>query len=134
LVPEFPHTRFYPELSLVTWRPRGVFDSESAEKVLAFVEQAERQAERPFNRYTDLNGITEMRLRARHAFSIAERRAQVRLPVKSAFFSTRLLSFGFAKMIETLMEGATIEVRAFRKREPAAEWLGVPLKILVADD
>jgi hypothetical protein len=28
------------------------------------------------------------------------------------------------------MEGATIQVRAFRDRAAAAEWLGVPLEIL----
>jgi hypothetical protein len=134
LLPDFPHTRFFPELALVTWRPQGVFDAEHAEKVLAFVEEAERQAERPFNRYTDLSGITEMRLRARHVFSIAERRLHVQLPVKSAFFSDRLLSFSFARMIEILMEDATIHVRAFRDREAAAEWLEVPLEILTAED
>jgi hypothetical protein len=35
-------------------------------------------------------------------------------------------------MYEHLMEHATIDVRAFRHRKAAAEWLGVPMKVLEA--
>ena len=35
-----------------------------------------------------------------------------------------------AQMYEMIMEKAMIEVRAFQKRAAAAEWLGVPIKVL----
>src|SRR5439155_1078046 len=50
--------------------------------------------------------------------------------VKSGFFADTIVGFGMARMYEALMEEATIQVRAFRERAAAAEWLGVPLEIL----
>lgn len=51
-------------------------------------------------------------------------------PVKSAFFSDRTVGLGIARMYEALIQEAVIQVRAFRERAAAAEWLGVPLEIL----
>jgi hypothetical protein len=51
-------------------------------------------------------------------------------PVNSAFFADQPVALSIAKMYEGLMEPAMITVRVFEKREPAAEWLGVPLQIL----
>jgi hypothetical protein len=115
------------------WRPRGIFDDPTAEKVVAFIEHAEQAAATPFNRYTDFNGLTELRLKIGHTFSIADRRSHISIPVKSAFFADRTVSFGFARMIETLMEGAPIHVRAFRDRTAAADWLEVPLEVLMTE-
>jgi hypothetical protein len=36
-------------------------------------------------------------------------------------------------MYESLMEGAPIQVRAFRERTAAAEWLGVSVDVLQPD-
>jgi hypothetical protein len=115
------------------WRPRGIFDDPTAEKVVAFIEHAEQAAATPFNRYTDFSGLTELRLKIGHTFSIADRRSHISIPVKSAFFADRTVSFGFARMIETLMEGAPIHVRAFRDRTAAADWLEVPLEVLMTE-
>jgi hypothetical protein len=50
--------------------------------------------------------------------------------VKSALFADNPMSFGVAHSYELLMCDAMIEVRAFKKRKAAAEWLEVPLKTL----
>ena len=124
----FPHTRYFPQVRLVTWHPQGLFDEHLANRVVDFIETEERVADEPFDRFTDLDGLTEIRLKIGHAFTIAERRKTGYLgdPVKSAFFSERFVGFGIAHMYEALMEGARIQVRAFRSREAAAIWLGVP--------
>ena len=54
-------------------------------------------------------------------------------PVKSAFFAETTVGYGIARMYESLMEGAMIQVRAVRTRAAAAEWLGVPLDVLLPD-
>jgi hypothetical protein len=36
-------------------------------------------------------------------------------------------------MYESLMEGAMIQVRAVRTRAAAAEWLGVPMDVLLPE-
>jgi len=63
-------------------------------------------------------------------FKIARRRRRAREPVKFAFFADHPVSLSIAKMYHGPMERAMITVRVFEEREAAAEWLGVPLKIL----
>ncbi len=50
--------------------------------------------------------------------------------MNSAFFADHPVSLSIAKMYHGPMERAMITVRVFEEREAAAEWLGVPLKIL----
>ena len=50
--------------------------------------------------------------------------------MKSAFVAQSVISFGIARMYEHLMKSARSEVRAFRERAEAAEWLGVPVELL----
>jgi hypothetical protein len=117
---------------LVTWHPRGIFDDQLADKIVEFIEDEERVMDEPFNRFTDLDGLSEIHLKIGQAFTIAERRRTGYRgdPVKSVFFSERVVGFGIAHMIEALMKDAQIRVRAFRSREAAADWLGVPLELL----
>jgi len=124
--------RYYPEARLVTAHPRGVFDDEVADRIIEFIESQEHIAETPFHRYMDFNGLTEIHLKVGHVFNLAEhRRADyVGERVKSAFVSDWVVGLGIARMYERLMEGAPIEVRAFRSRTAAAEWLGVREEIL----
>ncbi len=130
LLKAFPHTRYYPEWRLFTWHPRGLFDDALADKIIGAVGSEERVEQVPFHRYTDFSGLTHIRLKVGHVFDVAKLRRVVAEPVKSAFFSDTTVGLGIARMYEALMEEATIQVRAFRERGAAAEWLGVPLEIL----
>ena len=133
---DFPGTRYHAEARLVTWHPRGVLDDELADRIIEFIEAEERIADAPFHRYTDFGGLTEIHLKFGHAFKIAERRraGYAGESVKSAFFSDWVIGFGFARLYQELMAGGPIQVRAFRSREAAAEWLGVPEDILLPDE
>jgi hypothetical protein len=133
LLKTFPHTRYYPEWRLLTWHPRGLFDDALADKLIEVIGSEERVEEEPFHRYSDFSGLTHIRLKVGHVFQIAKHRHSVPEPVKSAFFSDTIVGLGIARMYEALMEEATIQVRAFRERAAAAEWLGVPLEILQPD-
>jgi hypothetical protein len=130
LLKALPYTRYYAEWRLLTWHPRGLFDDALADKIIGAVGSEERVEEEPFHRYTDFSGLTHIRLKVGHVFDVAKLRRSVSEPVKSAFFSDTTVGLGIARMYESLMEGATIQVRAFRERGAAAEWLGVPLEIL----
>jgi hypothetical protein len=130
LLKTFPHTRYYPEWRLLTWHPRGLFDDALADKIIVAVGSEEHVEEVPFHRYTDFSGLTHIRLKVGHVFDVAKLRRTVSEPVKSAFFSDTTVGLGIARMYEALMEEATIQVRAFRERGVAAEWLGVPLEVL----
>jgi hypothetical protein len=130
----FPRTWYYPEHRLLVWFPRGVLNAAFADQVLEFAQMEERIQDTPFDRYTDLSGLTEIRLELDHLFKIASRRKRVAEPVKSAFFASHSISFVVALMYERLMTKAPIQVRAFDQRKQAAEWLDVPLKVLQAPD
>jgi hypothetical protein len=133
LLRTFPYTRFHPEAHLLTWHPRGVLDDAFADEIVAFVETEALAEVAPFNRFTDLSGITIIQLAIGHVFRIAERRRDACEPVKSAFFAATIVGFGIAHLYEELMKGGLIDVRAFRERTAAAEWLGVPTTILESD-
>lgn len=125
---QFPQIEFREGLHLATWFPVGTFDDEFGDRVIDFVEAQERDSDEPFNRYLDLDGLSEVRLRFGHTFQISERRRALYEgePVKTAIVCSWPIGFGLAHMYEALMEGATIQVRAFRSRAEAAAWLGVP--------
>jgi hypothetical protein len=124
----FPEARYFPQLHLVCLHPAGVFNEPLADRILEFIELEERVLEGPFNRFTDLEGLTEIHLNMDHAFQMADRRraAYRGEPVKSAIFSHRFLGIALGQLYQVLMEGSLIKVQIFRTREAAADWLGVP--------
>jgi len=124
----FPRTWYHPRWRLLTWFPRGVLNEAFADQVIEFFEMEERIQDAPFDRYTDLSGLTQLRIGIDHIIHTARRRRNVKQPVKMALFADNPMSFGVAHSYELLMYDAMIEVRAFKMRTAAAEWLEVPLK------
>ena len=126
----FPRTWYYPRWRLLTWYPRGVLNEAFADQVIEFIELEESIQEAPFDRFADLSGLNKIRLGIDHIIHTARRRRSVRQPVKIALFADNPVSFSIAHSYELLMYHAMIEVRAFKKRAAAAEWLEVPLETL----
>ena len=128
---DFPHAVYYPKFRLMTWHPIGIFDGALADKLREFIEWEEHVQDVPFDRYTDLSGITKVRISLQRLSEVACRRRRVLQPVNSAIFADKKFSFLIAQIYESLMEEAVaITVRAFRERESAAQWLDVPVAIL----
>jgi len=125
-------TSYHPTYELVTWHPRGVYDDELADRIVEFMESKERILGKPFHRFTDLTGLERVNLSLEHVFKCAERRRKGYrgAKVKSAFFAVRMLPFSIARIYQELMQASSIDVCVFRDRAAAAEWLGVPAKIL----
>jgi hypothetical protein len=108
-----------------------VLDDSLADRVVATIKAEEYLAEGPFHRYTELNGLTSIQMKVGHLFEITRERKEASERVKSAFVASTAVGFSVARMYESLMDDATICVRAFHEREAAAEWLGVPPEILL---
>jgi hypothetical protein len=126
----FPRTWYHPRWRLLTWYPRGVLNEAFADQVIAFIAMEESIQEAPFDRYADLSGLTHIRIGIDHIIHTARRRRVVKQPVKTALFADNPMSFAVAHSYELLMHQAMIEVRAFKERKAAAQWLEVPLKTL----
>lgn len=127
-----PHTRYHGEWRLLTWHPGGILDDTLADEIIGEIHADEQFEPTPSHRYIDFSGLTTISLQIGHVFQIAEHRRQAREPVRSAFFAPTATGFGMARLYEEAMHGAMIQVRVFRERSAAAEWLGVPVKIPAA--
>lgn len=130
-IPGFPDACYHETCNLVTWHPSGILDNERADRVVDFLESVEQTGDKPFHRFTDMNGYSRMRIALDHIVRIARRRRHYAgPPVKSAFYATRPVSVIISRMFEELMDGSSIEVCTFRYLDDAADWLGVPADIL----
>ncbi|RBP35364.1 hypothetical protein DES53_12231 [Roseimicrobium gellanilyticum] len=129
----FPYARYHSDHRLVTWFPEGALTDERADQIVHFLELAEMEEGQSFDRYTDMTGHTRIQISLDHVVRIARRRLRYPgPPVKSAFYATRTISLSVARMYAELMEGSRIQVRTFRERAAAADWLSVPVAILNA--
>jgi hypothetical protein len=126
----FPRTWYHSKWKLLTWYPRGILNEAFADQVIEFIEMEESIQEAPFDRYADLSELTHIRIGIDHLIHTARRRRKVKQPAKSALFADNPMTFGVAHSYELLMSDAMIEVRAFKERRAAAQWLEVPLKTL----
>ena len=130
------HLRYYPAHDLVAWRPEGVLGDDLLDEIGEWLCATEKTSP-SFERFVDLSRITSVAVRTSHVFDFARKRTEQfggPRPVKSAVFSEDWVGFGIARMYESLMEGASVEVRAFRDRAKAADWLEVPAEILKLED
>jgi hypothetical protein len=135
-LPGPPFLRHYPAHELVAWQPQGTLDDVMLDEIAEWLLAIEKVA-RPFKRFVDFSRLTTVALRTRHVFEFARKRAEQFAgvaPVRTALFSDDWVSFGIACMYESLMEDTPIEVRAFRERRWAAEWLSVPVDLLMLKD
>lgn len=130
LVEELEGSKFHPKCRLLTWRPTGTFDDALADQVVELLESEAALIADPFHTFTDLSGLSEIHLRLGHVFDIAHRRHMALDPMKSAFYGETFAAIGICRMYENLMSDAFIQVRVFRARADAAEWLGVPAALL----
>jgi hypothetical protein len=126
----FPGTWYHPRFKLLAWFPHGMLNEAFVDQVVEFIEMEEVIQDAPFDRYVDFSGLSQIRLGMDHIIRVARRRYPVKQPVKTAIFADQSVSFGIALMYEWLMHGSMIEVRAFDKRELAADYLEVPIEVL----
>ena len=62
---------FHSDLNLLVWQPRGILDEAHVEQLISLLEEAEDEAERPFNRYTDLTTVGDVELSFDYVFRVS---------------------------------------------------------------
>jgi hypothetical protein len=88
----------------------------------------------PFNRFSDTSETHEVGLNFRYVIHVALHRRlshKGRAPVKSAILATDSTLVHYARLLALITEGSSIKVQVFQYREEAAQWLGVPLELLM---
>ena len=130
-----PDLEFREDAHLLIYRPHGLMNEESVNKIVSVIEDLETKSQEPFNRFTDTSEAHEVELNFQYVIQVSLHRRQAhagRVPVKSAILATDSTIVHYARLLILMTEGSSIKVRVFQDREEAAVWLGVPVELLAA--
>ena len=125
-----PDVEFQEDIRLLVYRPRGLLNEASVNKIIQIVGDLEARSEEPFNRFFDTLGHDEIELNYRYVIQISLHRVLSYLdrpPVKSAILATDSAIIHYCQLHAIITKDSPINVRIFQQREEAAQWLGVPL-------
>ena len=128
-----PDVEFHEDIRLLVYRPRGVLNERSVDKIVSIVGDLETKLQEPFNRFFDTLGHDEVELNFRYVIQMSLHRVLSYLdrpPVKSAILATDSTIVHYCQLHAIITEDSPITVRIFQEREDAAKWLGVPLERL----
>jgi hypothetical protein len=131
-----PDVEFYESIRLIVWRPRGLINKASVNRIITTLGELETTLKEPFNRFSDTVGTDAVDLNFEYIISVSLYRRRFydkRPPIKSAILATDATLIHYGKVHALLTQGSPINVRVFQDRKEAAQWLGVPIAILVAD-
>src|ERR1700751_3237681 len=121
---------FHEDIRLLVYRPHGLLNEASVNKITEIIEDLEATFEEPFNRFFDTLGHDEIELNYRYVIQISLHRVLsygARPPVKSAILATGSAILHYCQLHAIIAKDSPINVRIFKEREEAAQWLGVPL-------
>ena len=124
---------FHEDIRLLIYRPRGVIDEAAVKKIVSVLEELEEKSQRPFNRFSDTLGADDVELNFKYVIqvSLCRRLAYAgHPPVKSAILATDSTMIHYARLHALLTQGSPINVRVFKDRKEAADWLNVPVERL----
>jgi hypothetical protein len=130
-----PDIEFHDDIRLLIYRPHGLLNEESVNKIVSVIEDLEAKFKQPFNRFFDTLGHDEVELNFRYIIQISLHRVLsylARPPVKSAILATDNTIIHYCQLHAVITKESPIHVRIFKEREEAAQWLGVPLERLAA--
>ena len=122
---------FHEDIRLLIYRPHGVLNEQSVDKLVGIIGELESKLQEPFNRFFDTLGHDEVELNYRYVIQISLHRVLSYLdrpPVKSAILATDSTIIHYCQLHAIVTEDSPINVRIFQEREEAAQWLGVPIE------
>jgi len=131
-----PEILFHHEPRLMVYRPRGVWTEHRVNAIVAFLEKEEDDAEKPFDRFTDLSKVDALALdvNAVIRISLYRRLAYGNYPpVKSAFYAIDGTAASLIKVHVLLTNHSPIKARLYHTMEECAKWLGVSQEILESE-
>jgi len=127
---------FYEDIRLIVWRPCGLVNKAVVNRIITVLGELETAVKEPFNRFCDTVGADAVDLNFEYIIHVSLYRRSFygkRPPIKSAILATDATLIHYGKVHALLTQGSPINVRVFQNRKEAAQWLGVPIAIVVAD-
>jgi hypothetical protein len=132
-----PELEFHEDIRLLIYRPRGLVNEAALSKTLSALEDLEAKLEEPFDRFSDTLAADEVELNFEYVIQFSLHRRLVYAghpPVKSAILARDSTMIHYGKVHALLTQGSPIKVRVFHDRKDVAQWLGVPIERLSAED
>lgn len=129
-----PDVEFHEDVRLFIWRPCGLVNQAAVNAIISALGELEYSLKEPFNRFADTVGADAVDLNFEYIIRVSLYRRSVyanRPPIKSAILATDSTLIHYGKVHALLTQGSPIKARVFQDREEAAQWLGVPLELLV---
>ena len=130
-----PDVTFYKDIHLFLYRPLGLVNEASVNRVIAILEELEFSLKEPFNRLSDTVEADAIELNFEYIIRVSLYRREVYRsgpPIKSAILATDSTLIHYGKVHALLTQGSPINVHVFQDRKETAEWLGVPFELLAS--
>jgi hypothetical protein len=113
-----PEIEFHEDIRLVTYRPSGVLNEQSVDKIVGIIGDLEPKLQEPFNRFFDTSVHDEIELNCRHVIQTSLYRVMSymdRPPVKSAILATDSTITHYCQLHAIITEDSPIKVRIFQE-------------------
>ena len=126
-----PDVEFHEDIRLLVYRPCGVLNEQSVDKIVRIIGDLESKLHEPFDRFFDTSGHDEVELNFRHVIQISLYRVMSymdRPPVKSAILATDSTITHYCQLHAIITEDSPIKVRIFQELEGAAHGSAFPRK------
>ena len=110
-----------------------MIDEAAVKRVVDVLEDLEEKLQKPFNRFSDTLEADEVELNFKYVIQVSLCRRLSYAghpPVKSAILATDATMIHYARLHALLTQGSPINVRVFKDRQEAADWLGLPIERL----
>jgi hypothetical protein len=131
-----PDIQFHEDIRLLVFRPRGLVNRATVNKIITVIGELEATLKEPFNRFSDTVAADAVDLNFEYIIRVSLYRRLFygnRPSIKSAILATDSTLIHYGRLHALLTQGSPIKVRIFREREEAAQWLGVPLELLAKE-
>jgi hypothetical protein len=131
-----PEIQFQEDIRLLVYRPHGLVNEATVNKIITVIGELEATLQEPFNRFSDTVAADAVDLNFEYIIRVSLYRRLTyagRPPVKSAILATDSTLVHYGRLHALLTQGSSIKVHVFQDRKEAGEWLGVPLERLTAE-
>jgi hypothetical protein len=131
-----PDIQFHEDIRLLVYRPHGLVNEATVNKIVSVIGELEATLKEPFDRFSDTVAADAVDLNFEYIIRVSLCRRLTyagRPPIKSAILATDSTLVHYGRLHALLTQGSSINVRVFQDRAEAAQWLGVPLELLTAE-
>jgi hypothetical protein len=128
-----PDVEFHEDIRLFVYRPRGLVNKATVNKIITVIGELEATLKEPFDRFSDTVAADAVDLNFEYILHVSLYRRRFygkRPPIKSAILATDATLIHYGKVHALLTQGSPIKVRVFQGRSEVARWLNVPIERL----